>query len=411
MVSTKADNKPDVKAVKDRGEPTALMEPLILSEGSRHRVELTDLALELAQRSAGLRRSLPPSLLSSLATLVRAMNCYYSNLIEGHDTHPIDIERALREDYSRDAKKRDLQIEAKAHILVQQWIDDGGLQGRTVTGDSIREIHRRFCELLPADLLRVENPDTHERMQVVPGALRHRDLMVGGHVAISAPAVPRFLARFDEVYSQLGKTEIILAAAAAHHRLTWIHPFLDGNGRVARLMSHATLLEVLDTGAVWSVTRGLARNVAAYKGHLAACDQTRRNDLDGRGNLSEEALAEFTRFFLTTCLDQVTFMEGLMQPDTLRTRILLWAEEQVRLDRLPPRSGAILEAVLYRGELPRGDIAGIVGTGERQARRVVSGLTEQGVLVSDSSRAPLRLAFPALLASRWMPGLFPERGA
>jgi len=411
MVSTKADNKPDVKAVKDRAERTALMEPLILSEGSRHRVELTDLALELAQRSAGLRRSLPPSLLSSLATLARAMNCYYSNLIEGHDTHPIDIERALREDYSRDAKKRDLQIEAKAHIVVQQWIDEGGLQGRTVTGVSIREIHRRFCELLPADLLRVENPDTHERMQVVPGELRHRDVMVGGHVAISAPPVPRFLARFDEVYSQLGKTEIILAAAAAHHRLTWIHPFLDGNGRVVRLMSHATLLEALDTGAVWSVARGLARNVAAYKGHLAACDQTRRNDLDGRGNLSEEALVEFTRFFLTTCLDQVTFMEGLMQPDTRRTRILLWAEEQIRLDRLPPKSGAILEAVLYRGELPRGDIAGIVGTGERQARRVVSGLTEQGVLVSDSSRAPLRLAFPAVLASRWMPGLFPEKGA
>jgi hypothetical protein len=98
-------------------------------------------------------------------------------------------------------------------------------------------------------------------------------------------------------------------------------------------MSHATLLDALDTGAVWSVARGLARNVATYKGHLASCDQTRRNDLDGRGNLSEEALAEFTRFFLATCVDQVTFMEGLMRPDTLRARILLWVEEQIRLDR------------------------------------------------------------------------------
>lgn len=411
MPSNKADIKPDLEAAEDRGEHISLMEPLVLDERSRHRAELTDLALELAQRSAGFRCSLPPSLLTSLATLVRAMNCYYSNLIEGHDTHPIDIERALQGDYSRDAKKRDLQLEAKAHIIVQQWIDEGSLQGRAVTADAIREIHRRFCELLPEDLLWVENPDTHERMQVVPGELRHRDVMVGGHIAISPPAVPRFLARFDEVYSHLGKTETILAAAAAHHRLAWIHPFMDGNGRVARLMSHASLFDALHTGAVWSVARGLARNVAAYKGHLAACDQTKRNDLDGRGNLSEEALAEFTRFFLTTCLDQVTFMEDLMQPDTLRTRILLWAEEQIRLDRLPPKSGAILEAVLYRGELPRGDAAGIVGTGERQARRVVSGLTEHGVLVSESSRAPLRLAFPAVLASRWMPGLFPEKRA
>jgi Fic family protein len=409
MAQNKADRKADMNAAKGRDEATGLMEPLVLGEGSRHRPELTDLALELAQRSAGFRRSLPESLLSSLATLVRAMNCYYSNLIEGHDTHPIDIERALQGDYSKDAKKRDLQLEALAHIAVQQWIDEGGLKGRVVAADSIREIHRRFCEALPEDLLWVEDPATHERIRLIPGELRTRDVAVGDHIAISAPAVPRFLGRFEGVYSRLGKTETILAAAAAHHRLAWIHPFLDGNGRVARLMSHATLLDVLDTGAIWSIARGLARNVAAYKSHLAACDMARRNDLDGRGNLSEEALAGFTRFFLSTCLDQVTFMEGLMQPDFLRNRILLWTEEEIRLHRLPPKSGAILEAVLYRGELPRGDAADIVGTGDRQARRVVSALIERGVVTSVSSRAPLRLAFPAALASRWMPGLFPDQ--
>jgi hypothetical protein len=125
--------------------------------------------------------------------------------------------------------------------------------------------------------------------------------------------------------------------------------------------------------------------------------------------LSEEALAEFTRFFLTVCIDQVNFMESLIQPDRLRTRILLWAEEEIRLGRLPLKSGSVLEAVLYRGELPRGDAAAVVGAGERQARRVVSALVNKEVLVSDSSRAPLRLAFPAALASHWMPGLFPEK--
>jgi len=409
MPKTQADIKSDITAAKDRGESVSLMEPLLIGDSSRHRPGLTDLALELAQRTAGFKRSLPEGLLASLAGLVRSMNCYYSNLIEGHDTHPIDIERALKGEYSKDAKKRDLQIEAKAHINVQQWIDDGALKGRVVTTDSIREIHRRFVDLLPDDLLMVEDPTTKQRIKVIPGELRHRDVAVGNHIPVSPLAVPRFLLRFEEVYSRLGKTETILASAAAHHRLAWIHPFLDCNGRVARLMSHATLLDALDTGAVWSVARGLARNVATYKAHLAACDQTRRNDLDGRGYLSEENLAQFTRFFLTTCLDQVTFMEGLMQPQQLRARILIWTEEEVRLDRLPLKSVAILESVLYRGELPRADVAGIVGTGERQGRRVVSALIERGVLVSDSSRAPLRLAFPATLASRWMPGLFPER--
>src|ERR1019366_6795877 len=232
---------------------------------------------------------------------------------------------------------------------------------------------------------------------------------VGIHVPVGPAAVPRFLKRFEEVYRQLGKSETILAAAAAHHRLAWIHPFLDGNGRVVRLMSHATLLEALDTGAVWSIARGLARSVDVYKAHLAACDLKRRNDLDGRGPLSEESLTEFTYYFLSTCIDQVSFMEGLMQPDQLRARILLWTEEQMRLNKLPSKSGAILEAVLYRGELPRADTSAIVDSSERSARRVVSALLKQGVLTSESTRAPLRLAFPATLASRWMPGLFPDR--
>ena len=280
MDSSEEDIEGDIIKAEDRGEGVTMMEPLLIGESSRHRGALTDLALDLAQKSAGFRRSLPASLLTSLADLVRAMNCYYSNLIEGHDTHPIDIERALKNDYSTDAAKRDLQLEAKAHIAVQKWIDEGGLKGRTVTAESICEIHRRFCELLPDDLLWLEDPVTKKRMRVAPGELRHSDVAVGRHVAISPGAVPRFMARFGEFYGNLGKTDVIISAAAAHHRLVWIHPFLDGNGRVARLMSHATMLEALDSGAVWSVARGLARNVQAYKSNLAACDATRRNDLD-----------------------------------------------------------------------------------------------------------------------------------
>lgn len=409
MASKNADIDEDISAAIDRGETVVSMEPMLIGEGSRHRGALTDLAVDLAARSAGFRRSLPQGVRPALADLVRAMNCYYSNLIEGHDTHPIDIERALRNDYSNDARKRDLQREAKAHITVQQWIDGGGLMGRAVTAESLCEIHRRFYALLPEDLLWVEDADTRERLKAVPGELRQRDVRVGQHIPVSAGALPRFLAHFERTYGRLGKTDSILAVPAAHHRLLWIHPFLDGNGRVARLMSHAVLLDILDTGGVWSVSRGLARNAAAYKTHVANSDLPRRNDLDGRGNLSEEELAAFTRFFLEVCIDQVSFMEELVQPDRLRTRILLWAEEEVRLGKLPPKAGNILEAVLFRGELPRGDAAGLLGATARHARRIVAALTERGVLISDGPRAPLRLAFPAALAPRWMPGLFPER--
>ncbi|HEY5601988.1 MAG TPA: Fic family protein [Gammaproteobacteria bacterium] len=394
----------------DRGESPDLMEPLLVSEGSRHRGALADLALELASCATGFRRSLPDGVLRSLTDLVRSMNCYYSNLIEGRDTHPIDIERALKNDYSSNIEQRNLQLEAKAHIAVQQWIDDGGLNGRATTIDGICEIHRRFSELLPDDLLWTEDPESGERSRMIAGELRQRDVKVGRHIPVSAGALPRFMPRFEQAYQQLGKTDTILAAACAHHRLLWIHPFLDGNGRVARLMSYAMLREALDTGGIWSIARGLARNVDRYKRHLTECDLPRRNDLDGRGYLSEEALASFTRFFLETCIDQVKFMETLVQPDRLRNRILLWAEEEMRVGALPAKSGTVIEAMLFRGELPRGDLVNLLNVSDRHARRIVAPLIERGVIVSDSQRAPLRLAFPAELASRWMPGLFPDAG-
>ena len=409
MTDSETDNKPDINTVTDRQESLTLMEPLLISESSSHRSRLTDLALELAASSAGLRRSLPEGLASALANLVRAMNCYYSNLIEGHATHPVDIEKALNGNYSTNPDKRDLQLEAKAHIAVQQWIDQGNLHGHEVTAFGLSNIHRQFYSALPEALRWIGEPDSGERIRVIPGEFRQRDVKVGGHIPISPGAVSRFMWQFERAYSDLGKSETIIAAAAAHHRLVWIHPFLDGNGRVARLMSHAMLLETLNTGGIWSIARGLARNEKTYKRHLFACDQSRHNDLDGRGNLSESALTDFTRFFLETCLDQVKFMEDLIKPDLLRTRIMRWADEEIALGKLPRPAKSILETILYRGTLQRGEVPLILGKSARQARRITEALTEHSVIVSESSKAPWRIAFPASLASHWMPGLFPEQ--
>ena len=394
--------------IRDDGETLGLFEPLMVSEGMPERVRLNDLALSLAEKSAAFSASLPKPIALALSDLVRAMNCYYSNLIEGHNTHPIEIERAMNNDYSADEKKRDLQLEARAHITVQKWIDDDGLDGDAIAPDSVMEIHKRFCDLLPAELLFVENPDTGERLPVIPGELRTRDVKVGDHVAVSPGAVPRFLERLHTAYQPAGRITRILSAACGHHRLLWIHPFLDGNGRVARLISYSMLRNALETQGLWSIARGLARREEAYKKHLQACDGLRRGDRDGRGTLSEQALASFAEFFLEVCIDQVDFMSGLMQPEKLRDRILVWATEEMRGGSLPPKSDIVLRAVLYQGELPRGEVASLTGQSDRAARRITAALVETGILISESTRAPLRLALPVRLAMRFLPGLFPH---
>ncbi len=410
MENKKTDIKKDISGdITDRKEPIASMEPMIVSDGARHRGELLDLAVVLIAETSSFKASLPQGVPAALANLVRSMNCYYSNLIEGHSTHPIDIERALNNDYSSDPEKRDLQREAAAHIAVQKWIDDGGLKNNPASQENIQEIHRRFCAQLPDDMLWVDDPKTGDRHPLVAGELRTHDVMVGRHIAISPGAVPRFLNRFETAYTNLGEMGQILAIAAAHHRLVWIHPFMDGNGRVARLMTHAMLLDGLDTGGLWSVSRGFARSEAKYKSLLAACDMPRRNDLDGRGTLSEEELTKFTRFFLEICLDQVRFMRELVAPNNLHARILTWAEEEIRAGSLPTKANIVLESVLYRGALPRSDIANILGMTDRHARRITSLLQKAGVLKAANGHAPFHLAFPARLAGRWMPGLFPDQ--
>jgi Fic family protein len=216
--------------------------------------------------------------------------------------------------------------------------------------------------------------------------------------------------RWESAYGKLGKFDAVLQAAAAHHRLVWIHPFADGNGRVARLVSYAMLLEALNSGGIWSIARGLSRSDADYKGHLAACDLRRRNDLDGRGALSEETLAEFTTFFLRTCLDQVQFMTKLMQPNALRKRILDWAKEEERLGGILPHSTRVLAHILTHRELERRDVPEVVGFDDRKARRVTALLHKRGVITAPTHRAPFRiaLALPAAVAPSFMPGLYPK---
>lgn len=377
------------------------------SEGAE---TLENLAFDLAREASELSGQLHPIVRLSVAELVRSMNCYYSNLIEGHNTHPRDIDRALAEDYSSDPHKRDLQLEARAHIEVQRMIDARADFPKPPASRAFIEwTHREFCARLPDSLLTVENPDTHERIEVVPGELRKRGVAVGQHVAPPAEDLLEFMNRFEQAYAsnRLTKPRQAVAAAAAHHRLLWIHPFLDGNGRVTRLMSHAMLLDLGVGSALWSISRGLARRSTEYKRLLMAADQPRKGDLDGRGALSQSALLDFCAFFLECCLHQVRYMSELLAPAELQRRIELYVHDEEDAGRLPKRSFALLREALLSGDLERGKVPRLIDASERTARRVISALVDRKLLVAESHKAPLRLGFPIDVVERWFPRLYP----
>lgn len=393
--------------IDDGQECLSLIEPLLLSENTKYSEELQELAFELQKQASALKHSLPNAIVKPLSDLVRSANCYYSNLIEDRNTHPIDIDRALNEDYDKEPKKRNLQKEAKAHIEVQKWIDHGGLENQINTKQGLLEIHRRFYEQLPDELRFVKNPKTGRKIRITPGKIRHVDVIVGNHLPISASATPRFLERFEDVYSNPKPHKSVLITPAAHHRLLWIHPFPDGNGRVARLMSHAALMYAMDTGGIWSIARGLARKKNDYINLLEACDAQRRNDLDGRGNLSTEELIKFTRFFLEACIDQIDFMSTLMKPDKLHDRIMRWAQDEEAAKRLPTRSSKFLQALLYRGQIPRSEVQSILDVAKTRSTQIVGQLRKAGAITSAHQRDPWSLELSAKLAPIWVPGIYP----
>ncbi|MGB3045798.1 MAG: Fic family protein [Xanthobacteraceae bacterium] len=380
------------------------MEPLLPDD----RQDLEDLATDLVAKVNTLAGRLHPIMRSSMGDLVRSMNCYYSNLIEGHNTLPIDIDRALNDDLAKEPERRNLQLEARAHIEVQRIIDRGEAPSPVVSADFIIWTHKNFCERLPDELLVVEHPTTKEQIKIVPGELRTEHVRVGRHIPPDPADIPAFLKRFAEGYSSphLSRLRKIIGVAASHHRLAWIHPFLDGNGRVTRLYSHAMLRE-LDVGSeLWAVSRGLARRVADYKAHLQAAEEPRRGDLDGRGNLTMGGLIDFCRFFLTTCVDQVDFMAGLLEPEELLRRMEIWTEEETRAKRLPKGSWPLLREAVMAGEYARGSAPALTGYEERQARTVLNALIDKGYLTSPTTRSPVKLGFPTAVVDRWFPRLY-----
>jgi Fic family protein len=386
-------------------EAISLIEPLMPPAGHK---KLENLASDIIAAAARLNQSVHPVVRRELGSLVRSMNCYYSNLIEGHRTLPADIEKALNNDFVDDERTKNLQLEAIAHIKVQEKIDRDLAPGTATSIERICWLHQEFSSHLPVSMLKIENKAKTQTIDLIPGKYRDGDVIVGKHIPISAAAVPAFLTRFSNFYNpvKLSTVNAVIAAPASHHRLLWIHPFYDGNGRVSRLFSHGYLREIGIGNSLWSIARGLSRNIDDYKKYLALADSPRWNDLDGRGNLTTKGLIEFCDFWLNICLDQIKFMSLIIEPDKILNRIEIYLEEEIRFGNLLPNSFLLLKQLWLEGEISKRRVSQIVGYKERQARNLQNKLLDAGLIINESVRSPLRLAFPIKVAERYFPSLF-----
>lgn len=376
------------------------MEPMM----PRVTPELISLSGAIRERIGGLKEKLHPITAKAVSAVVADMNSYYSNLIEGHHTYPKDIERALQNDFSSNLQERDKQLLGLAHVKTENAILSYATEENIFTPGTLLKIHETFYANLP-ESMRLSKSQSGKEYQIIPGKFRNFEVAVGAHQPPASKSLEKFIARFCEAYKNIPIGEILIAAAASHHRLAWIHPFGDGNGRVVRIFTSSLLKAYgLNGGGIWSISRGLARNRSQYYAKLAIADQDRQGDLDGRGTLSERSLIEFCEFFLSTMLDQMDFMLGILKLDSV---ISLYA--RLMHEVFPKKSELclrIIKELWTFGETPRGKICEITGMSERASRAILSELESKGFVKSDSLKTPIHINISADISEQIFPNLF-----
>lgn len=240
-------------------------------------------------------------------------------------------------------------------------------------------------------------------------------VIVGQHIPPDPMTVHLFMKKWHEACqnARAGETAVI-ALLAAHHRLAWIHPFLDGNGRTARLHTHVGLNALGLTQGLWSPMRGLARQQESYYEHLISADRVRQGDLDGRGNLTEKGLVAFIEFFIEVCLDQISFMNNLLDIAGFENRLAqMLAAESIRKETRYLKLEAAVP-LAYLGSvksLERSRFKNMMGLADRTADRVLADLFKLGVITSPSPKGPVELAAPLYMFRYLFPKLWPEAEA
>jgi Fic family protein len=391
--------------------------PFIPSEQALGASQLPDKAIKLATSSAKLSGNLADETRNTIREYMAVINSYYSNLIEGNKTRPHEIRAAQKGEYSKDTAKRDLQKESVSHIQLQEWVKEQTLdQDGLYSPEFFKTIHKQFYLGIPESLWLLKDRQGEVKGKVIPGEWRTELVNVGQHVPPESDNITSLIQKFCEVYHPncFAGDKKFIAAMCAHHRLLWIHPFADGNGRVARLFTDEALKIIgLESYGVWCLSRGIARSSDQYKTLLARADNSRQGDHDGRGLLSESHLVNFCDFMLDTAIDQIDYISDLLQLNNIHERIDSYI--QARNDeRVPGVTGKVKEVaglILYnafvKGELERSLAFELSGIPERSARRLIKQLKDDGLLSETSSKSPLKWEIPEHAEPWYFPNLAP----
>ena len=380
--------------------PSAGKEPAAMLIGAEQMIKEASRLSALADRHT----------LAKISALLRVTNSYYTNLIEGQRNEPVEIAQGLKQHEPNELRtlalthlyvQSDLEqkISSMTRVPLQHW-------GKLFCADFLSDLHRRLFYGLVDDLT------LRDGFVMIPGELRSvqgREVIVGTHHAPAADSVQAMLSRLEQAYSPFPDTvRRIIAVMACHHRLAFIHPFPDGNGRVVRLATHLQLHSLNLAAPLWSLSRGLARRQQDYYRLLSAADEPRRGDLDSRGQLSYSALCEFIEFMIEVSLDQMRYIATALDirhlTEAIR-RAIAYAP-LLRQSKIKQECAEALQVLFTQGAMERSVFKRFTGLGDRTATEQLSKLVEAGVVEAPTPKSrTIQAGLPLWYASELFPDL------
>lgn len=360
---------------------------------------LTSVIIELErERDALLDGTTPASTMRELHRLFQLLTSILSARIEGNRTSVIDAVEASRSD--RTAAIGDGAREILNVLDAIEFID-AHAPTTPLSHTVVRELHR-----IVTDGLRREGDS-------MPGAYR-RGFVTISHSDHRPPAPAEVLDGTTHVIefanADVAPHQQLLQMALSHHAFLWVHPFGNGNGRVARLLSYWMLVRQRftrpDAPRTVNPTAVFGADRDGYYDGLAQAD-----------TLTSDGLVSWCEFVLRGIRDDLVRIARLTDATWVSQSLLAPAIERMRVaGLLEAREAAALTVAAHAESVKAGDLADAIPGTPSARSNVIRTLIERRLLVpvatgrrryrlgfANSSLAPF--VFGTLVAAGMLPAL------
>lgn len=314
-----------------------------------------------------------PSVLATLRETARLFSTHYSTMIEGNRLTQEQVSKVIEERQHFPGRERD-EKEVLGYYAALEKLEQIADSGKIVTETHIQTLHA----LVLAEGRKKVKPTPYRDGQNVIRDGRTRGIVYMPPEAKDVPVLMKELVAWI-ASSERWEFPCPIRASIAHYQFATIHPYYDGNGRTARLLTTLILhLGGYGLKGLYSLEEYYARNLGGY--YEALTVGPGHNYYDGR------AEADITKWVEYFCVGMAESFESVKRraQESAGTGA---QDYSPALRHLDPRQRKALELFRHSTMITSRDVGALFNISDRAARNLLSAWVNDGfVEVADNSK-------------------------